>query len=108
MAEEIQKPFCTIESRAGAIAVEHVQLLSRIRFFAQFQSTDSLAGAAVSISNWNKSANRPYFTLLMMERILELSKKFGSGNESEWVCVDPVQDPNLTTLITVSVFVCVC
>jgi hypothetical protein len=32
MAKEIKKIFCTIESRAGAIAVEHVQLLIRIRF----------------------------------------------------------------------------
>jgi hypothetical protein len=37
MAKEIQKSLRTIESRAGDVAVEHVHLLSRIRFFAQFQ-----------------------------------------------------------------------
>jgi hypothetical protein len=37
MAKEIQKSLCTIESRAGAIAIVHIQLLSRIGCFAQFQ-----------------------------------------------------------------------
>jgi hypothetical protein len=32
MTKEIQKSFCMIESRAGAIAIEHIQLLGRIRF----------------------------------------------------------------------------